>query len=141
LRTAHLFLIPGDSPIGLRLPLDSVPWVARIDHPSVHPRDPMEQLPPLPAREDLPARLRGGEPVVQAFLRGTSGIPGRGPVREPRPDDQGETDETERRPASSQSADWIVRTALCVEPRNGRLHIFMPPVRTVEDYLDLIDAV
>ena len=34
-----------------------------------------------------------------------------------------------------------MRTALCVEPRNGRLHIFMPPVNTLEDYLNLISAV
>jgi uncharacterized protein (DUF2126 family) len=123
------------------LPLDSVPWVARIDYISVHPRDPMERLPPLPERDEWHARLWGGERVVQAFLRGASGIPGRGPVREQRLDDQAETDETERRPAASQSADWVVRTALCVEPRNGRLHIFMPPVRTAEDYLDLTAAV
>jgi uncharacterized protein (DUF2126 family) len=34
--------------------------------------------------------------------------------------------------------DAVVRTALCVEPREGRLHVFMPPVGPVEDYLDLI---
>ena len=43
--------------------------------------------------------------------------------------------------AQSQSAEWIVRTALCVEPREGRLHIFMPPVGSTEDYLELISAV
>jgi uncharacterized protein (DUF2126 family) len=46
-----------------------------------------------------------------------------------------------RRPAQGQSAPWIIRTALCVEPRDGRLHIFMPPVETTEDYLDLIAGI
>src|SRR5262245_7145602 len=34
-----------------------------------------------------------------------------------------------------------IRTAVCVEPRNGRLHVFMPPVQETEDYLDLIAAI
>jgi len=46
-----------------------------------------------------------------------------------------------RRPAPGQSAPWIIRTALCVEPRDGRLHLFMPPVETTEDYLDLIAGI
>jgi uncharacterized protein (DUF2126 family) len=46
-----------------------------------------------------------------------------------------------RRPLQGESAPWIIRTALCVEPRDGRLHIFMPPVERTEDYLDLIAGI
>src|SRR4029450_2890168 len=35
----------------------------------------------------------------------------------------------------------VVRTALGVEPRNGVLHVFMPPQRFVEDYLELVGAI
>jgi len=49
--------------------------------------------------------------------------------------------DSNRRPAQGESAPWIIRTALCVEPREGRLHVFMPPVATTEDYLDLIAGV
>ena len=38
-------------------------------------------------------------------------------------------------PRPRQSADWITRTAICVEPRHGVLHIFMPPLGETEDYL------
>ncbi|HVN28823.1 MAG TPA: transglutaminase family protein, partial [Candidatus Binataceae bacterium] len=47
----------------------------------------------------------------------------------------------DRKPAIGESAPWIVRTALCVEARDGRLHIFMPPMNLIEDYLDLIAAI
>jgi uncharacterized protein (DUF2126 family) len=46
-----------------------------------------------------------------------------------------------RRPATGESAPWIIRTALCIEPRDGRLHVFMPPVEKTEDYLDLIAGI
>ena len=59
LRAEHLFLIPGDSPIGYRLPLDSLPWVGagRLSRPSTS-RICTSPRPPLPPRQ--PA-VRGGD--------------------------------------------------------------------------------
>jgi uncharacterized protein (DUF2126 family) len=35
----------------------------------------------------------------------------------------------------------IVRTALCVEARGGRLRVFIPPLNELEDYLSLVSAI
>jgi uncharacterized protein (DUF2126 family)/transglutaminase-like putative cysteine protease len=115
-RSGRLFLTPGDSPLGYRLPLDSLPWVAPGEYPHLYEVDPFAGAPPLPR--------------PQPYLRGRAGaVPSRGVVAAQAPPTRGE------------SAAGIVRTALCVEPRQGRLHVFMPPVGSLEDYLDLVAAV
>src|SRR5438105_7781697 len=48
LRAGRCYLIPGDSPLGLRLPLDSQPWVSETDRPWVQMPDPSQSFPPLP---------------------------------------------------------------------------------------------
>jgi uncharacterized protein (DUF2126 family) len=42
LRRPHLFLIPGDSPLGLRLPMSSLPHIPPEEYPYVVEQDPME---------------------------------------------------------------------------------------------------
>jgi uncharacterized protein (DUF2126 family)/transglutaminase-like putative cysteine protease len=151
-----LWLIPGDSPMGLRLPLDSLPWVAEKDFPWIRPPDPSSpKLPDLPKEFPYRQRFVAGAPVAQTSKSAASQVskpasPERFSARENRGrladleigDTAGlETGATIRRPAPGESAPWIIRTALCVEPREGRLHVFMPPVATTEDYLDLIAGI
>ena len=52
LRPESLFLIPGDSPMGYRLPLDSLPWVSQSEYPPIHEPDPFGARSPLPERPD-----------------------------------------------------------------------------------------
>ena len=137
-----LWLIPGDSPMGLRLPLDSVPWVAEKDFPWLRPQDPSNpKLPELP--KEFPYRQRfvgrADAPTLPGQGRGqrVQKLGEKPKPLEPLPPDENPL----RRPAPGQSAPWIIRTALCVEPRDGRLHIFMPPAETTEDYLDLVAGI
>jgi len=115
LRGQHLYLLPGDSPVGLRLPLPSLPWVAPSEAPPLFTVDPMVNRGGLPT----PQRISPSDPRLQS-RRG---------------------DEHDRAPGIGESAPWIVRTALCVEPRDGILHVFMPPLTSIEDYLDLLAAI
>lgn len=109
LRRMPMRLVPGDSPMGYRLPLDSLPWVADQDYPWPSEGDPFAAQAPLPAV--LTETPRFGE------------------------------SESAPPPAVGQSAKTVIRTFLCVEPREGRLHVFLPPVEQVEDWLKLIAAI
>ena len=44
----RLFLVPGDAPIGLRLPLNSLPYIAPKDEPRLVPADPFAERGALP---------------------------------------------------------------------------------------------
>ena len=121
LRRETLFLIPGDSPMGYRLPLDSVPWEPAEQRQFQDQRDPFaprELLPRAPLyqiRSTIPSAAGSVEPPEWSRLA---------PTRNGHP-----------------AASTLIRTALTVEPRNGQLFVFMPPVRYLEDYLDLVAAI
>jgi uncharacterized protein (DUF2126 family) len=55
-----LWLTPGDAPMGLRLPLDSIPWVAEKDFPWTWQQDPSARLPALPPVDELKQRFVRG---------------------------------------------------------------------------------
>jgi uncharacterized protein (DUF2126 family)/transglutaminase-like putative cysteine protease len=116
-----LFLGPGESPIGSRLPLSALPALRAVDYPYVFPADPMCE------REQLPDPQR----FAAAFGRD------RANARDGRCGNGASSAGVAAAPASGVP----VRTALTVEPREGRLCVFMPPLERLEDYLELVAAV
>jgi len=112
LRRGQLFLVAGDSPAGLRLPLGSLASLTPLEFPQVAPRDPFAEAPPLPERKVLMQRRR-----TVALEPPSSMPPGRTDIF------------------------GSVRTAMTIEPRGGQLCIFMPPLPDAEDYAALIAAV
>jgi uncharacterized protein (DUF2126 family)/transglutaminase-like putative cysteine protease len=71
LRRGRLFLVPGDSPIGLRLPLGSLSEISFLDFPNVLPADPFAEHRALPSGSDLLAQGAGTSPAAAAVANGT----------------------------------------------------------------------
>jgi uncharacterized protein (DUF2126 family) len=105
LRARHVVLLPGDSPIGFRLPIESLPWERPEVRRQIWPIDPLASRAPLPQ----PRR---------------SSAAARHEIVSPAP-----------------AIDGVVRTALCVEERDGHLHVFLPPLESAGDYLELVGAI
>ena len=105
-RGKHLLLTPGNSSIGLRLPLDSLPKNPEIpSEPTAEP-ELFEKRPALPAYGvDLQRRKR----------RKTT------------------TRKNKNQP--------FVRTAICAEVREDKLYLYLPPLDSAEDFLDLVASI
>ncbi len=119
-RRSHVFLVPGDSPVGYRLPLAGLPYIPPAQYPYVHQMDPTIAREPLP---DFSPRHDGGalRPLEAAhFTAGTAA--------------------QEQNEQTVGDEDNATRTAMSVEPRDGRLCVFMPPVEKIDDYLELVAA-
>ncbi len=117
-RPERLFLVPGDSPVGLRLPLETLPFTGE-PHPLAWTlEDPFAERSSLP----VPAKIQ-----TQSQFTRTDSVA---------------KDDSELPPYPKElDGKPIHRTAMCIEPRDGRLHVFMPPVERLEDYIDLLWAI
>ncbi|MDD9971512.1 MAG: transglutaminase family protein [Myxococcales bacterium] len=127
-----MYLTPGSSPMGLRLPLDQLPWAAYgklrgtevpPDSGSQAPRKPQPLAPRFPAQ-------RAGDAPAEPVAAGTIGKQTAEPLA-PRPNT----------PDGLWGMWTVPHTALCVEARGGRLYLFMPKLRELSAYQELIAAI
>ena len=119
-RRGAMFLIPGNSPMGMRLPLASLPWVAPDKRDSQEPQSLFGELPEL---GDYYGEVTRRYSHIEAKVN-----------EHPEIIEQEVGD-------SFNSQVEVPHTAMCVEARNGRIHIFMPPLTTLEHYLELVSVV
>jgi uncharacterized protein (DUF2126 family)/transglutaminase-like putative cysteine protease len=118
----QLFLIPGDSPLGYRLPLESLPWTKPEDAEYFLAPDPFKTRDQLPGWPERKPHLFTQPPVF---------VP---------PEELRALREKEI-PKKGESAKWVSRPALCIQVREGKLYVFMPPLEFLADYLDLVTAI
>ena len=127
-RRARMYLTPGSSPMGYRLPLDSLPWVEPAAREPTFERDHFAQREPLPQPRREGAVQSASAPGKGVLEGAAPSAPGMGPGGEA----IANTAPTAWRPPGE------ARTALCVEPRDGRLYVFLPPLTHLEPYVELL---
>ena len=113
-RPDRLILSPGDSPIGFRIPTEAVPWVAPDELAYEFDKALFADR----------AKLPSGSPRRMDLFETD-------PAPDPLPP-------VSRAP---ESAPELIRPSLCVQARQGRLHVFLPYAPQLADYLDLVSAV
>ena len=159
-RREHLFLVPGDSPIGLRLPLESLgkggppPTPPEAPEPEVDPRRLGEEddgehgdgehgdgeeaeTARRAARSDPDPDVRAAARRRDALraLRHDASDRARARLATRDPDVLAPTSPPPPKPPEP------VRTALTVEPRAGELWVFLPPLARFADWLALVAAI
>ncbi len=123
-RRGQLFLLPGDSPVGLRLPLDALPRNPASESDLPLPACLFEKKPPLP-------EIFGEIASRYSVLHDNA---------ETQPDVSAPPSADVKPPGGAEKQPTEVRTAICVEPRDGFLYVFLPPLGDLEHYLELIAA-
>ena len=107
-RRNYIYLTPGNSPLGLRLPLNSLESKPEHEIFPIYEPDLFEKKKRLPSFRRMVAKRH--ETVLQKGIN--TNLP-----------------------------NYFVRTALCAEVREEKLHLFLPPLDDAASYLDLLASI
>ncbi|MCI4661644.1 MAG: transglutaminase family protein [Neomegalonema sp.] len=153
-RRGRLFLIPGDSPAGFRLPLRALAYIDPNDpsYPHIFPADMFAARGALPARTpSLQARpievstltaMQAAKAEFDRQLGLSEGISDEYLDIPWLPTEEGVWGHfTNANPGDIFISGGAIRTAITVEPKAGVVTVFMPPVSTMDEYVDLIQAI
>jgi uncharacterized protein (DUF2126 family) len=135
-RNDRLILIPGNSPIGLRLPLKSLPYTNPAKTQRPVERSTFDELPALgiyhgsvearyaeiPAASDIPLEFSRNDEIVGDDV------------------DLDTKKKVSEDPTPTFDV-YTVKTALSIEVRQGKIYLFMPPLKYAEHYLDLLASI
>ena len=113
-RPERMVLSFGDSPIGFRITTDAMPFVAPDELAYEYEGGTDSKLVKLPAGPVRRADLFTVEPTADPLPALSS---------------------------TAETATELIRPSLCVQAREGRLHVFLPYASVLADYLDLVSAI
>jgi uncharacterized protein (DUF2126 family)/transglutaminase-like putative cysteine protease len=138
MKRGYVFLVPGNSPIGLRLPLESLPAIAKTREPQKVERSLFDSLPAL-EHYDEKVQLRYGS--INTYEAPRQHMV----YTEEAPKEQYGKPVKKATPQKDDIAPLfdlpVIKTTLCVEAREGIVYVFMPPVDYLEHYLDLLASI
>jgi uncharacterized protein (DUF2126 family) len=146
-KTDRVNLLPGDSPMGYRLPLNSLSSISEEAQEAYRPLSPVAYRDRLPAPADLRVTQRMQMSPAKQLVGSAAGGQGSDSNVEASKTGNPDSLSADTSGGVSQSESKIntdsqaIPFALCVEPRKGTLHVFMPPTDRLEQYLEILAAV
>ncbi|MEM6735484.1 MAG: transglutaminase family protein [Bacteroidota bacterium] len=140
-RQKHMFLIPGNSPMGLRLPLESLPYMVPLQRNEEVERSPFEELEGLAdyhsaIKQQQQSNTQHLDKVPEDWL-----YPKEVEYEEEKEEQDFFVVKKKKEAQDAYEPEYrvhTINTALGIEERKGAIYVFFPPLKYVEHYLELL---
>ncbi|MBK8044755.1 MAG: transglutaminase family protein [Haliscomenobacter sp.] len=145
----QMFLLPGNSPMGLRMPLNRLPLLTPEQQEEPIERSPFEDVGALgtfhqkvEARYDSPADERVPDRIANPKAFAVEEIDEEeAALKDPMYHIKKKKEAEEKNDYRPTQLMTTIKTALCAEARGGKLYLFLPPCELIEHYLEILAAI